>query len=332
MKKHNKPVWLILALAVVLFSGCSALRVTTDLQKRILASSGSTDLTLQEFTFLLMDCQNRYNLYYTGLGMTGFWETETGGVSFADQVKNSELKEEVCTLLLLDRLAREKGISLTAENRETCRRAAENYLKGLSEPEILFCGDNADALKSLYEKYGLAEKVIAEICNIVEDEVSDNDKRVILLQVISCRTRDEAQQAAQKLKDGESFKSVAEQFSTLQIVDYQVTRGVLNPILEEKAFHMSDGEVSDIIETGDAFYLLKCVNDFDQGLSRTYEESTLDGIRYAIWSQELADYAKDHKVAVSSGLWEHITFSETTAMKTTNLYTNFRNFWKSQNE
>ena len=330
MKMQRKITALMLALSLLLFSGCSSVKITTDLNSRLLAACGSTVLSLPEFTFILMDCQNRYNLYYSGLGMKDFWAAETGEGTVSDQVKNSELKQEVCILLLLNQLAREKGISLTAQEKDCCREAAKNYIDGLSEPELFFTGGDESALTRLYEKYGLAQKVIGQLSSSVNDEISDNDKRVILLQVISCDTKEKAEEAQKRIAAGESFKLVAEEYSTLQIVDYQVTRGVLNPVLEEKAFHMSDGEISDIIGTDEAFYLLKCVNDFDRSLSETYEESTLDGIRYTIWSQELAEYADNHKVSLSNGLWEHIEFSETTAMKTTDLYANFRHYWKKQ--
>ena len=331
LNRTKKLLACLAAIFLVVCSGCSGkLKLTTDLNRRLLASCGSSTLSLQEFSFMMMDCQNRYNLYYTGLGSSGFWEEETEGRSFSDQVKESELREELSVLLLLNEMARGKKISLSSEEKAICTQAASDYFNGLSEPEKEYCLGTMDTVASLYEKYALAEKVIALLCSDMDEEVSDNDKRVILLQVISCPDLATAEQALKRVEEGESFSEVAREFSTLQIVDYQVTRGMLNPVLEDAAFHMSDGETSQIIRTDEAFYLLRCVNDFDQSLSKAYEKTTLDGIRYAVWSEELMDFAKDHPVAISYGLFGKLTFAETTAMQTTDLYATFERYWNAQ--
>ena len=101
---------------------------------------------------------------------------------------------------------------------------------------------------SLYEKYRIAQKTIDELCSGINTEVSDNDKRVMILQLIAAPSYEEIEQAKERISSGEDFESVAKEVSRVSQIEYQVSR-TLNPILEETAIYMSDGEVSDIIQT-----------------------------------------------------------------------------------
>lgn len=127
----------------------------------------------------------------------------------------------------------------------------------------------------MYEKYRIAQKTIDELCSGINTEVSDNDKRVMILQLIAAPSYEKIEQAKERISSGEDFESVAKEVSRFSQIEYQVSRGTLNPILEKTAIYMSDGEVSDIIQTEQNYYLIRCVDDFDEVLSSENESQVL---------------------------------------------------------
>ena len=130
---------------------------------------------------------------------------------------------------------------------------------------------------------------------------------------------------------GEDFESVAKEVSRFSQIEYQVSRGTLNPILEETAIYMSDGEVSDIIQTEQNYYLIRCVDDFDEVLSSENESQVFGKLRYATWSQSITSYAKEHTVGISEEIWENLHFYQTTAFTSDDLYETYDRYFCNSN-
>ena len=137
------------------------------------------------------------------------------------------------------------------------------------------------------------------------------------------------EQAKERISSGEDFESVAKEVSRFSQIEYQVSRGTLNPILEETAIYMSDGEVSDIIQTEQNYYLIRCVDDFDEVLSSENESQVFGKLRYATWSQSFTSYAKEHTVGISEEIWENLHFYQTTAFTSDDLYETYDRYLAS---
>lgn len=181
----------------------------------------------------------------------------------------------------------------------------------------------------MYEKYRIAQKTIDELCSGINTEVSDNDKRVMILQLIAAPSYEKIEQAKERISSGEDFESVAKEVSRFSQIEYQVSRGTLNPILEKTAIYMSDGEVSDIIQTEQNYYLIRCVDDFDEVLSSENESQVFGKLRYATWSQSFTSYAKEHTVGISEEIWENLHFYQTTAFTSDDLYETYDRYLAS---
>ena len=86
--------------------------------------------------------------------------------------------------------------------------------------------------------------------------------------MIAAPSYEKIEQAKERISSGEDFESVAKEVSRFSQIEYQVSRGTLNPILEETAIYMSDGEVSDIIQTEQKYYLKMFIRDRPKGDAR----------------------------------------------------------------
>ena len=232
---RKQIIGLTACLAGLCFSGCRDVVLSTSLNDHILFSGTKTRLSLEECSLVFLDFQTRYNLYYENLGETDFWKEKAGEIDFSDYLRDGRIKEELCTLVLLNDMASGLGVTLTDEERSACQAAAADYYGSLSDEEKSYIQSDESKAASLYEKYRIAQKTIDELCSGINTEVSDNDKRVMILQLIAAPSYEKIEQAKERISSGEDFESVAKEVSRFSQIEYQVSRGTLNPILEETA-------------------------------------------------------------------------------------------------
>ena len=126
---RKQIIGLTACLAGLCFSGCRDVVLSTSLNDHILFSGTKTRLSLEECSLVFLDFQTRYNLYYENLGETDFWKEKAGESDFSDYLRDGRIKEELCTLVLLNDMASGLGVTLTDEERSAClmrRKAISN--------------------------------------------------------------------------------------------------------------------------------------------------------------------------------------------------------------
>lgn len=322
--RRARPLRLILlSFLIISAAGCGRIGnvyLSASMTDTYLAAANASALTAKEAYLIVMDYQNRYNHYYAQTGISDFWNTEVAGTTFSEYLKEKRLREEVCALLLLDDMAKENDLSLDESEIITCQEAAAAYYSGLNDAERAFCQAKETDVQSLYEKYRLAQKMIASMTDGVYLEISDNDKRVITVQIISVSDASQAETLKQSLQSGADFQTAAKEYSSLSKIEYQVSRGMLSPALEDVAFYLADGEMSDVIESEGYYFLIKCIDDFDEALSEANEDQVYRSSLYGQWGPQLEAFAEQSEVSFREKLWDQLSFYETDAMPDYNLY------------
>lgn len=323
----------LLLAVMILCSLCGCGRIgslyfSTSLSDTYIAAGHKANLTTREANLIFMDYQNRYNAYYSQTGMEDFWNSSVDGYTFGEYLKEKRIKEEICLLLLLNDMAVDEGIKLTPEEVKSCEDAATEYYESLSEIELEYCMAKWDDMCSLYQKYRLAQKMVETLTKDAYLEISDNDKRVIAVQLICMDDVNAAEQVYQDTINGADFLQAAKEYSTLAKVEYQISRGTLHPALEDVAFYLADDEISNVIESEGKYFIIKCVNDFDEALSAANEDNVYRQSLYEQWSPIVEEYAKGHEISFHRKLWTSMKFYETEAMKNANLYDVYEKYFK----
>ncbi|BDG03487.1 peptidylprolyl isomerase [Anaeromyxobacter oryzae] len=107
----------------------------------------------------------------------------------------------------------------------------------------------------------------------------------------------EGQRIVQRLKAGEDFAKVAKQVSKGPAAEDGgdlgwVRRGTLDRVLEEKAFALKAGQVSDLVRFGPGFHILKA-EERRRGGGKTFEEAK-DEIRARLLEEQGESYRKQY--------------------------------------
>ena len=313
-KGIRKKLAVLLAAAVMAgsFSGCGLMEnteivFTTGLSGEHLFKIGKSVCTLPEAMIYVMDYQRQYEGVY-GVEM---WEHDFGGITFENYVKDT-IVDQLASMKAITLLAGDYEVSLSNDEEEKVSQAAEDYYGALTEEQIEYMDLELKDVESLYRDHALSGKVYEEITKDVNTEVSDDEARIITVQQIRLDSAETAQSVKEQLDEGRDFAAVASSYSLDSQVTYTFGRGEHDAAYEEAAFALENDQVSDVIETEDGYYILKCVNNFDQEATEDNKVTMVEKRRDELFESVYEKLVADTPSQFNSRLWEKVHFADWT--------------------
>lgn len=123
---------------------------------------------------------NYRNLYGKAYG-TDLWESYDADLEqYVKDVTIQELTHIAC----MDILAENQDMHLSEQEKKQAARAAKEYYQSLTEEEKTFIGLYEREIRTAYEEYALAEKLYHALTQGTDEEVSDDEARVVRVQQI----------------------------------------------------------------------------------------------------------------------------------------------------
>ena len=313
-KGIRKKLAVLLAAAVMAgsFSGCGLMEnteivFTTGLSGEQLFKIGKSVCTLPEAMIYVMDYQRQYEGVY-GVEM---WEHDFGGITFENYVKDT-IVDQLASMKAITLLAGDYEVSLSSDEEKKVSQAAEDYYGALTEEQIEYMDLELKDVESLYRDHALSGKVYEEITKDVNTEVSDVEARIITVQQFRLDSAETAQSVKEQLDEGRDFAAVASSYSLDSQVTYTFGRGEHDAAYEEAAFALENDQVSDVIETEDGYYILKCVNNFDQEATEDNKVTMVEKRRDELFESVYEKLVADTPSQFNSRLWEKVHFADWT--------------------
>ena len=156
--------------------------------------------------------RNRYQNIYT----SQIWSVEdkTGGGNFEDRL-TGQIRQFFMELGTMNLLADENGIELTSQEKDSIKRLSEQYYGLLSKADRDYIGADQEEVYELYCEYYRADKLVTELTQDQNLEISDAEAKVIEVLPISVRNRQTAEEVlAQAQAEGADFSAIAKKYST----------------------------------------------------------------------------------------------------------------------
>lgn len=319
-------VLLTALLAVGSLTGCSLfgntkIVFTTGLSSSQLFKVGKSVCTLSEAMVYVMDYQERYESAY-GVEM---WEHDFGGVTLEDYVKDS-IVSELASMKAITLLADQYEVTLTQQEETKIGQAAEEYYAQLSKEQIDYMDLELADVESLYRDHVLSKRVYEEITKDVNTEVSDDEARIITVQMIRLDSRENAQNVLNKLEEGRDFASLASAYSKDSQLVYTFGRGEQPAAIEEAAFALETDGVSGIVESEGSYYLIRCTENFDREATEANKTTLVNKRRDESFSQVYEALIADTPSQFNTRAWNKVHFSDWTGEMPPNfldIYTNY---------
>lgn len=327
-KKSGKLYLLAMVLMLLLCCvGCKddvQVKLTTGLNEGELFRIEKKACTEAEARLFLM---NQKNLYEGSYG-ENIWKAAVGDTNFAGQMKD-QLQAFLYQLKGMVLMAESRGITLSDEEKTLAASAAKMYLAGLSAEAVSYLGMTEEQLTQLYQEYRLAERLVAQVTAIVEEEISDDEARVIEVQQIvfplnkteedgsevpisveeKTELKKRAQEAADRALAGESFTLLQETYSSEPAGSIRVSRFDVEKAWETAVFALGKEEISGVIETKDALYIVRCINNLLGEETLTNKEVIRERKKAEIFYQEYNAYVAKLLVQNKEGGWQSLAFT-----------------------
>lgn len=218
--------------------------------------------------------------------------------------------DELTQVYAMAELAEEQEIALTEEQKELVQWAGEDCFRSLGEAQQQALGITQEELQEVYEKYALADQVCEVLTADVNEEVSDDEARVLELRQIYTTDEECIQKAKEELLAEQDFSTVAANYNEADEISLTVQRGDLPDAAETAAFSMEDGEISDVVQAGDGYYIFCCDNKYDEEQTQLHKQDIIEQRRYDAVHSVYDPYVKEMHSKLNKSAWDAISIRE----------------------
>lgn len=325
MRKRILSIVVFICMSLGILTGCTVgeKKIVFDVHgigKDVLFSINDETCSLEEGRVYLCNFKNLYGRAY-GIDL---WEHEFDDIesNLEDYVKGITLNE-LTQIYCMNMVARQQELSLNEMEKKRVRVTAEAYYASLSDKEIEFMGITKDELTEIYKRYAIARKVYDSLTEGIGTEVSDDDARVIHLQKIFVPSDSMAKKISKRIKAGEDFSSIANEFGESGEYDIYVARGELPPEVEEIAFELDNNEISSCVKEADGYYFVRCISKFEEELTEANKEKILVQREKELFDNVYHEFVEQAEFRLNDKIWEQIDLTEMSEIQTDSLFTCF---------
>ena len=316
--------------------------VTTGLSGNQLFKIGSATCTTPEIMVYLTTFFNEYVDTY-GQEM---WHYDFGGVSLEEHVKDVVLSK-MTQIKIMNLMAEERNITLDNEEKSQAGAAAESYFGLLTEPLKEQEKITLEVVKKVYEEYALANKVYVTITEAADMEISDDEARTVTAEVIyfknwklknkekvtlteaeTLKVLKNAGDVLKKAKAGEDFSALAVQYSDDKQTTKSYARGSVELKFEELLFSMDEGDISNVIELSDGYYIVKCISTMDYEATQKNKVVLAKQRKQEAFSEAYNEIAIDTHSQFRDKQWDLITLNEEIHTSEANFFDIYDEYFK----
>lgn len=339
----------LLTVLLLLLSGCmdslkgSKVVLTTGFEKNEVFRIEDMSCTLPEAMVYLINTKNRYESVYG----REIWNVSLDGVTLEENIKETVLAQ-LAQQKTMNLLARQNGVALSEEEEARVMQAAETYFQSLSEEEKSALQITVKDVGELYREYALARKVYQYIIKDINPEISDDEARTITVQYIYFRTcildgtgkkieysEEEKQEILRKaeevrfqLKNEEAdFEELILKYSDSEEGTCSFGKGEKDQAFEDAAFNLETDEISDIVETPEGYYLIKCISTFNRTETDANKVKIVEKRREEVFGQEYEDFVAALTRNLNEDLWQSVSLAGTENITTSDFFDVFDKYF-----
>ncbi len=309
-----------IGLALFLLAGCGPREASME-GNRVTEA----DYTQGQIMVIAATERNRYQNIYT----SQLWQAEANaeGSTF-EEVLKEQMGRFLVELATVDQMAQEQGVELTSQEEDSLKSLAQEYYAGLTQEDLDYMNVSQDEVYELYRMYYRADKMVEEMTGEQNLEVSDAEAKVIEIQQIRLDTREEAEEVlALAQAEGADFASLGARYSTDGQLTHSMEWSENMDALGEAAFALEQDAVSGIVEQDGGYYILKCVNAYDQEATAARKERLAQEKKSEVFGRIYEPYAAEHEVVLAEDAWETVDFSQGEGCTTDNFFSLYHSYF-----
>lgn len=332
MKKHLLYALFILCMTVSSLTGCQIGNTQYVIYEQKI--DGKTVFTVNGEKCSLKEAKiylcNYRNIYGSAYGLD-LWSREELSESLEEYVKDVTVAE-LCRVICMNLLAKEQGITLTDEEEKLAEELAKEYYNSLTADERTFMDVKQSDVELAYTHYAVAMKLYETLTDGVNEEVSDDEARVIRVQQIFVADTETADTVSRKLEAGEDFAAVAATYNQASAVEVTAARGDYPEEVEQVAFNLDDGGISGMITTDEGYYFIKCLNRFEEELTEANKSKILIQREKEQFDDLYQSFVDSSEFELNEALWAETSLEEAGDITTGTFFALYEEYFDSGSE
>ncbi len=326
--------------AIALLTGCGA----PSLDRKVVFTTGFNDdvvfriedvtCSLSEVMVYLVNTQVGYEASFG----KEIWDAQTDSGTVEDRLKESVLAK-VAQIKAMNLLALENGIALTEDEIALADAAASEYYETLSDADIAAMNNvTTEELSAIYQEKAVADKLYNYIIRDINPEISDDEARTITVEQIVLKTYtltasgqkqemtdiekravyQTARSILMSLKNDVSFEELMGQFNEADEGLLSFGKGEMEDAYENAAFNLGNEEVSGIVETSDAYVIIKCLSTFNREETESNKIKIVAQRKREVFGSQYDTFVSSLTKELNQKLWNSITLVSDNNVTTSN--------------
>lgn len=325
MKKQLIHIIVFLILFLITVSGC-----LNRNQNDYIATVEGEKISLEEFKVYLYIAQQEFEK----LGDEDIWDTSFEAGLTAEEAAKERALDSLVHVKISTKQAKRLNISLTEEQKEQAKLDASSFLNSLTDSQLQNIAITEDKMLKIMEEKAIYKEVYEEVTK--NFEISEKDfqnsykayiskkdnlnalkldiEYIFISPVSTDKTQqdilNQAKEVLQKAKEGKDFKQLVDEYSKSNeiIIDSgkeTIEKGRYIEKLEDIAFNLKQGEVSDLIIVDSDYYIIKLNDRIESSIKEEYRNKYIKQKKDEIFEQEYSNW-KTKEPEKNMELWNSI--------------------------
>lgn len=263
----------------------------------------------------LVYLMNEKNIYGTVDGVN-LWLSDFDTSTIVGSLKDAVM-DHLTKVYILNLYGQSNDIALTEDELTACSQAGQAYYDSLTSDEKSYTGASKKSITQMYERYALAEKVYRSLMNSVDEEVSEDEARVMEAFVLFVTDQSKAEEIQGMIDYGYTFERLAATYTELDT--YQVTfgRGQYDQAIDDVVFNLDTDQVSGAIEADGGYYFFQCLNKYDEKLSEENKTVIIENRRKQVLQDIVTSLQDQYYSNMNTELWESVSITDDEAQNLT---------------
>lgn len=329
--KRITALALAAAMGVTALTGCSTKSVDADAVVATMADDKEVRLGVANFMARYM--QSTYDSFYLSYFGEKYWSQDMSGEGKTmEEDTKEQVLDELKTYYALAAHMEDYDVEITKKDKKNIEKTAKEFIKDNEEKTTkAMTATQQDVEEYLYlitVQQRMYDKIIADADTKVSDE--EAAQRTFSYVTISTAgtTNEDGENTAYSDEELKGLKNKAQalaeskagEFETLAktqeltVETFSYKAGEEDEEMDQavlaEADKLKEGEVSGVIETEDAYYVIRLDSEYDKEATETKKKEIIEERQSDLYEQVCDKYTKDFVFKVDKDVWKSVKFDE----------------------
>lgn len=299
----------------------------------VFATLDDTKISMGVANFFAKYQQANYDSYYLSYFGEDMWNNDIygNGNTLTQDVKE-EVAENLQEMYLLKAHMEEYGISLSDDEEAAIAKAADDFIAANSKAAIKQIGaENKENVIEMLRLNTIQKKMHDRIIQDADTEVTDEEaaqRTFSYLNISSSGYYDDESNYVEYTEDEKAdLKATAESVAAAKDFDTAVTDAgytvstlsygsaededaAMDAAVLEVADKLKEGEVSEVIETDNAYYVVRLDSEYDEEATASKKETMISEKEEDYYDDILAGWKEAASWEINEDEWAKVTFED----------------------